>query len=345
MLKVNINYPLSEFTLCAELAIEQGTIQGIYGPSGAGKSCLLACISGQIKGQRIFNNGIELTNLSSEQKGISHQLQSSQLFPHLDVAENLKFACKHRPKTNNQISFTEVIEQLEIGALLQRNVSSLSGGETQRVTFARTLLVGQNIILLDEPFAALDWQKRYIMLNAIRYFASTKNITFLFVSHSLRELSFCCDQLLQLINGRVVNKDAIQQAVNAITLQQAFTPFSYLKVDEVEFLKEHQLYKLTLKDSQQFIYTNLASVVVTHSLCINADRVNLLQSIDKNKANINILCCTYQRVYIEGNKAVVHLDICGQSLICILTTLEWQIYAFTEGQTVYAQIPVHTVDE
>lgn len=341
MLKASIHYPLPQFSLCAELSIEQGSIVGIYGPSGAGKSSLLACISGVVKGQNVINNHTKITHLSAEQKGVSHQLQGSQLFPHLNVAGNLLFACKHRPKSNNQISYEEVVEKLEITELLNRDVSLLSGGEAQRVIFARTLLVGQSIILLDEPFSALDWQKRYVMLGAIRYFSQAKNITFMLVSHSLKELCFCCEQLVYLVNGQIITQAKTEQAINTIIKQQGSMAFSYIKIADVEFIATHQLYKLRLSNSQQFLFENSVATQVSQTLCINADQVNLMLELPKLNDDTNILQCNYQHVVKRGSRVDVYLKVDGQTLICSLSSLQWQHYTLTSGQIVYAQIPVH----
>lgn len=343
MLKVNINYPLPKFNLCAELAISQGSIVGIYGPSGAGKSSLLACISGLVKDQVVINHNTNVTHLKAEQKGISHQLQSSQLFPHLDVAANLLFSCRHRPKNNNQLSFEEVVSQLEISELLKRDIRSLSGGEAQRVMFARTLLVGQNVILLDEPFSALDWQKRYLMLSSIRYFAKTKNITFILVSHSLKELSFCCEELVYLVSGKVIAKAATEQVISSITKQQGSPAFSYLKVGEVTFLKQHQLYKLTLLNSKQVIYSNVAATQVAQSICINAYHIKLMLIVPEQNDDTNIVKCRFELAEKQGQRVDIVLVVDGQRLICSISTLQWLQYSLVPGQTVFAQIPVNTV--
>lgn len=338
MLQVKVNLPLKNFVLDVELTVEQGVILGVYGPSGAGKSSLLAAINGISSGQSITNNQLNLAALSPDKRGICLQLQACPLFPHLNVLGNLNFACKHRPKNNNQLTLDEIVSLLGVADLLDREVGSLSGGEQQRVVFARTLLLGQSIILLDEPFSALDWHKKQRLLSAMKYLAKYKNITFIIVSHSLQELSYCADKLLQLNQGKVTrlgDTDVVSQHINN---EQGTTHFSFINFQQPSPLPEYNLTKVTLKHSKQALYLNQFDDRNSYKICVTANDISVSTEPEKNSSCINTLHCTFVTGQLQQHEVLLHLDVDGQTLLCSVNPLAWQQLALIAGQTVYAQL-------
>ncbi|MFU2508610.1 ATP-binding cassette domain-containing protein [Pseudoalteromonas sp. ASV78] len=338
MLQVNVNLPLKNFVLDVEFAIEQGVIVGVYGPSGAGKSSLLAAISGVSAVQSVTNNQLNLATLAPDKRGICLQLQACPLFPHLNVQGNLNFAYKHRPKNNNQLAIDEIVSLLGLEDLLNREVGSLSGGEQQRIVFARTLLLGQSIILLDEPFSALDWQKKQRFLSAIKYLAKNKNITFIIVSHSLKELSYCADKLLQLSRGKIIRFGDTEVISQYINNEQGTTHFSFINFQQASQLAEYNLTKVTLSQSQQVLYINQFDDRNSYKICVNANDISVSTVPEKNSSCINSLQCTFVGCQLQQHEALLYLDVDGQTLLCSLNPLAWQQLAITTGQTLYAQL-------
>ncbi|TMN70075.1 molybdenum ABC transporter ATP-binding protein [Pseudoalteromonas sp. S1727] len=338
MLQININLALKHFVLDVQFAVEQGIIVGVFGPSGAGKSSLLAAISGVSAGQSVTNRQQNIANLAPDKRGMSLQLQACPLFPHLDVLGNLSFACKHRPKNNNQLALNETVSLLGISDLLNREVSSLSGGEQQRIVFARTLLLGQNIILLDEPFSALDWVKKQRLLWAIKYLAKNKNITFIMVSHSLKELSYCADKMLQLKQGKMTRFGDTEIISQQINNEQGTTHFSFLNFQQPRRLSEHNLTKVSLIDSQQVLYINQFDEKSSYKICVNANDISVSLKLERNSSCINTLQCILVSFQRQQYEVLLFLDVDGQSLLCSLNPLAWQQLGVTTGQTLYAHL-------
>ncbi|MGS0497080.1 ATP-binding cassette domain-containing protein [Pseudoalteromonas mariniglutinosa] len=338
MLQININLALKHFVLDVQFEVEQGTIVGVFGPSGAGKSSLLAAISGVSAGQSVTNRQQNIANLAPDKRGMSLQLQACPLFPHLDVLGNLSFACKHRPKNNNQLALNETVSLLGISDLLNREVSSLSGGEQQRIVFARTLLLGQNIILLDEPFSALDWVKKQRLLWAIKYLAKNKNITFIMVSHSLKELSYCADKMLQLKQGKMTRFGDTEIISQQINNEQGTTHFSFLNFQQPRRLSEHNLTKVSLFDSQQVLYINQFDEKSSYKICVNANDISVSLKPERNSSCINTLQCILVSFQRQQYEVLLFLDVDGQSLLCSLNPLAWQQLGVTTGQTLYAHL-------
>ena len=338
MLRACIRTSLAQHSLTIDLAIKQGTIFGVYGPSGAGKSSFLSCLSGVISGQFVENHGHNLTDTLPEQRGICHQLQACTLFPHLDVAGNLAFAWRHRPKNNNGISVTEVVSQLAIGDLLARSINSLSGGEKQRVMFARTLLVGQDIILLDEPFSALDWQKKAIMLSAINYFSAQRNITFVIVSHSLKELAFCSQELLYLVAGRAEACGTYNYVMHKINTLEKTRPFSYVKLSDIDYIDEQQQYQLTLATSEQCLFSRSRKNLVADHVCIYADNVNIRLQKELNTSQQNQLTGQLALVEQSAFEVVAQIEVDGQNILCSVTQENWRRLNLQLGDTVVIEM-------
>lgn len=338
MLNINVKLPLKDFTLDTQFSVEQGVIVGVFGPSGAGKSSLLAAINGTSKGQDITNEQQSLATLSPDKRGISLQLQSCPLFPHLNVQGNLTFAYKHRPKNNNQLALNEVVSLLAIEDLLTLDVKNLSGGEQQRVIFARTLLLGQNIILLDEPFSALDWQKKQRLLSAIKYLAKKKNITFIIVSHSLKELTYCADKLLQLSQGKITRFGDATMLSQQINSEQQSPHFSFITYHEPCPLPEYNLTKVYLSNSQQALHISQFDDRNAYKLCVNASDISVSIADDERSTSINTLKCELVSYQLMQHQVLLFLNVDGQTLLCSLNLLAWQQLAIKTGQTLYAHI-------
>ncbi|MEL3919822.1 molybdenum ABC transporter ATP-binding protein [Aeromonas enteropelogenes] len=190
------------FTLDCELALELGGILGLFGPSGCGKSTLLRIIAGLDRQpcDRLHWRGHELAPLLPEMRRIGLVFQDSRLFPHMTVLGNLQLAArKGRGRWQPQV----LAERLGFAELLQQPAHALSGGQRQRVALGRALLAEPDLLLLDEPFSALDRRSRIHQAHVLKALQRESGIPMIFVSHAMEEVSLLCDQLVLLEGGRV----------------------------------------------------------------------------------------------------------------------------------------------
>ncbi len=190
-----------------DLTIKQGEHFFIIGPSGSGKTLLLETIAGihpDAEG-RILINGKDMENVPPEKRGLSLMYQDYSLFPHLTVAENITFGLKIQGIPQHEIS--RVIESLVfkfgLSTLLDRHPASLSGGEKQRVALARALATNPGILLLDEPFAAIDPVLKSQFIDELKMIREEKDLTILQVSHSREETYTLADRVAILIGGKI----------------------------------------------------------------------------------------------------------------------------------------------
>ncbi|AGV11471.1 TPA: thiamine ABC transporter ATP-binding protein [Haemophilus influenzae] len=203
------NVILNDKTLpmCFNLNVKAGERVAIIGESGAGKSTLLNLIAGfEFPAQgEIWLNDKNHTRSAPYERPVSMLFQENNLFPHLTIQQNLALGIKPSLKLTalEQEKIEQVACSVGLGDYLQRLPNSLSGGQKQRVALARCLLRDKPILLLDEPFSALDQKLRVEMLALIAKLCDEKDLTLLLVTHQPSELIGSIDQVLVVENGQI----------------------------------------------------------------------------------------------------------------------------------------------
>lgn len=179
----------------------------IIGASGAGKSTLLNLIAGFEQGHagEIWLNGENHTQTEPHLRPVSILFQDNNLFPHLTVEQNLGLGIHPSLKLNHDEKqrVQQVASAVGLQAFLNRKPTALSGGQKQRVAIARCLLRDKPILLLDEPFSALDPHLRQEMLNLIDGLCTEKKLTLLLVTHQPSELAERFDRIICVENGKI----------------------------------------------------------------------------------------------------------------------------------------------
>ena len=202
----NLVLPLADFTLRVDVKLT-AAVTGLSGPSGAGKTSLLELIAGLRKPQngRITLDDLVLTDVGSkcflapEKRGVGYVPQDLALFPHLDALANLRYGLRH--DENGLLG--KVVDVLELTALTKRSISSLSGGEKQRVALGRALLASPKILLLDEPLSNLDDRLKEKILPYLHRIRREFAVPMIYVTHSQAELSGLCDEILGIEQGEL----------------------------------------------------------------------------------------------------------------------------------------------
>ena len=203
------NVILNDKTLpmCFNLNVKAGERVAIIGESGAGKSTLLNLIAGfEFPAQgEIWLNDKNHTRSAPYERPVSMLFQENNLFPHLTIQQNLALGIKPSLKLTalEQEKIEQVACSVGLGDYLERLPNSLSGGQKQRVALARCLLRDKPILLLDEPFSALDQKLRVEMLALIAKLCDEKDLTLLLVTHQPSELIGSIDQVLVVENGQI----------------------------------------------------------------------------------------------------------------------------------------------
>ncbi|MCS6960402.1 MAG: sulfate/molybdate ABC transporter ATP-binding protein [Pseudanabaenaceae cyanobacterium SKYGB_i_bin29] len=208
---VDIEKQLPHYNLQVSFALTGETL-GILGSSGSGKSMTLRCIAGianPTQGKIILNgrtlyDSTRRINVPSRDRKVGFVFQNYALFPHLTVAENIAYGLRQLPKPARQKLVYEQLEQVHLSEFAQRYPHQLSGGQQQRVALARALAPQPDLLLLDEPFSALDTHLRNELEKQLIKTLATFNGLTLFVTHNLEEAYRVCQKLLVIDRGQVV---------------------------------------------------------------------------------------------------------------------------------------------
>lgn len=192
-----------------DLNVQRAEKIAIIGASGAGKSTLLNLIAGFEQANRgeIYLNQQNHTRTLPAQRPVSMLFQENNLFPHLNVTQNILLGIDTRlkPTQAQQEVIQQVAEQVGLSNLLDRLPNQLSGGQKQRVAIARCLLRDKPILLLDEPFSALDPKLREEMFTLVLELCNKKHITLLLVTHQQQEIAQRVDRLIEIEQGTILS--------------------------------------------------------------------------------------------------------------------------------------------
>jgi sulfate transport system ATP-binding protein len=189
------------------VAVPNGSLTAILGPSGSGKSTLLRVIAGleQPDAGRVMFGDREVTNVSAQDRGVGFVFQHYAAFKHMTVRDNVAFGLKIRkePKDRIRTRVDELLALVHLGGWADRYPAQLSGGQRQRMALARALAVEPEVLLLDEPFGALDTRVREELRAWLRRLHDEVHVTTIFVTHDQQEAMEVSEQIVVVNEGRI----------------------------------------------------------------------------------------------------------------------------------------------
>ncbi len=213
-----IDLQLGSFALRGvDLCCEPGEVHVLVGPTGCGKSTVVKCLLGlhRLRAGSVRLGGYELSAAPPELRRMGYVPQSHALFPHLDVEGNIRFGI--RARRNGALADDALLERLVdllgIRGLLARKVDQLSGGERQKVALARALGAQPELVLLDEPFSALDESSRRRLWLELRAVFAELGTTVVHITHSLEEASAVGDRISVMLDGRIAQHGAVREVL------------------------------------------------------------------------------------------------------------------------------------
>jgi len=251
------------------LEIPSGELVALLGPSGSGKTTLLRIIAGLefADSGSVRFDGNDISGQTARERRVGFVFQHYALFRHMTVFENIAFGLKVRPRqyrpSNNQIraKVQELLKLIQLETLAQRYPSQLSGGQRQRVALARALAVEPGVLLLDEPFGALDAKVRMELRRWLRQLHDEIHVTSVFVTHDQEEALEVADCVVVMNNGRIEQVGSPEEVYN-----HPATPFVY------NFLGNVNLFHGRVDDGKTYIHQEETGHVVyvrPHSLEID----------------------------------------------------------------------------
>jgi sulfate/thiosulfate transport system ATP-binding protein len=224
----NATRRFGDFTALEEVSVEipGGSLTALLGPSGSGKSTLLRVIAGleRLDAGTVELDGRDATDLPPQRRGVGFVFQHYAAFKHMTVRENVAFGLKvaRRPKAEVRARVEELLELVQLPGLADRYPAQLSGGQRQRMALARSLAVRPRVLLLDEPFGALDARVRQELRAWLRRLHDEMHVTTVFVTHDQEEAMEVADRIVVMNAGRIEQvggpRDLYEHPANAFVM-------------------------------------------------------------------------------------------------------------------------------
>ncbi len=316
-LSMTVHKRFSAFTLDADISVSGDQI-GIFGTSGSGKSTLVSMLAGLVEpdsgeiildGDSLFSSARKI-NLRPEQRRIALVFQQHCLFSHLNVRSNLLYGYKRCPAEYRTIDVDTLVSVLELDALLDREVTHLSGGEKQRIALGRAILANPRLLLMDEPLSALDDTLRFQIIPYLKSVSEQFGIPYLFISHSLIEMRLMAEQVLVVADGRIQDQTTADQLARNRMGQSHAGFINLLKLQKPR--RNNGLFAYPWGAAELLISAGNDQTEAIFEL--SSKEIMLFKRHPEAISARNLLRCSVLGTFDSGNKVGVELA-CGDQLL------------------------------
>jgi molybdate transport system ATP-binding protein len=217
MLQVSLEKKLAYFTLRVNFQVDNDQIVVLWGPSGSGKTTILECLAGlclpnagniELSGQCLYSSGEDI-NIPARNRRVGYLFQDYALFPHMTVKKNILYGLRSNKQITREdsvLNYKDLLETFGLSHLTNRFPGQLSGGEKQRVALIRALVVQPHLLLLDEPFSALDHQSKRKLRQEIISLHKNWQIPMVLVTHDEEDAAELGDIIISISQGQIIAK-------------------------------------------------------------------------------------------------------------------------------------------
>ena len=339
----------ADFSLDVDLKLPGHGVTALFGPSGCGKTTCLRSLAGleRARGrvtvnQKIWQDDHSKQWLPTHQRALGYVFQEASLFAHLSVQKNIAYGLKRTPVERRRVSKERAVELLGIGHLLERMPATLSGGERQRVAIARALATSPEVLLMDEPLAALDAQRKAEVLPYLEQLQRQLQIPIVYVSHSMDEVARLAQHMVLLNAGRVLAQGSVTELLSNLDLPLAHGDVASSVVHAT--VQSHDaadhLSTLIFDGGQlQLVMARPRQVGSQVQLRVQARDVSLSLHRPEASSILNILPMQVLRLREDGpGQTMVSLQAGNTRLLARITQHSARALALQAGMQVYAQI-------
>ena len=309
-----------------ELTSNPARVSIVFGPSGAGKTTLLRCIAGletptrgRIQyGEEIWSQYGVRNWVRPQKRPIGYLFQDFALFPHLTVAKNIGFGLGALPRNERRRNVEAIISRLGLEGLAGRRPAELSGGEQQRVALARVLVRQPRILLLDEPFAALDEPTRESVRSYLRHFLSQLEIPALVVTHDWVDALALGDEMMVLSRGRLLQRGLPQDVLTRPAQREVAAAVGVDTVAQGGIVKRYGGVVRLRVGRAELVAVDPGAQEDSFWVCIRGEDVTLEQGPAPRSSARNHLSGTVRELFPQGTLTKVVLDV-GFELVALVT--------------------------
>lgn len=353
LLQFNIRKRFGDFALDCNGQFGDG-VTAVFGPSGSGKSTLLNSVAGLARpdeGEIIFDGETLYSsrrgvNLPPERRRFGYVFQNSALFPHMSVADNIRYGYRLTPRADRRIDPARLIELLRLERLLERGVANLSGGERQRVALARALATSPRLLLLDEPLASLDAGLRGVIIGYLKRIRRELGIPMIYVSHSLSEVIALADDALVLLEGAPAG---FGRAIDALVQPQVSAVADYATLEnllEARVVRSDVdgdgLAELQVGAARLWAAGARRAPGERVTLSIRAGDIILSREMPSGISALNIVSARVTEIHALDARVMVYADI-GARVVVEITRSSLRSLDLMPGADVYLIIKANSV--
>ncbi len=348
-LSVSVKHSLGSFML--EAAFEStGRLTAIFGASGSGKTSLVNVIAGLVTPQkgRVAVDGKVLLDtgaglyIPASKRRIGYVFQDARLFPHLTVEGNLSYGEWFTPKGQRYASRQQILSLLGIGHLLARRPRDLSGGEKQRVAIGRALLASPQLLLMDEPLAALDQARKAEIIPYLERLRDEIRIPIVYVSHSVAEVMRLADDIAVLEHGRLAAFGPVAEIAQRLDLvppEDRDEGGAVIVMAVIAYDESSDLTRLTATAGDILVPGHIGPPGMKTRVRIRARDVMLACEEPRKISALNILQGTVVDLVPADSSAVnVKLDCAGAIIMARITRHSANVLDLKTGSRAYAVV-------
>ena len=272
--------------------------------------------------------------------------QDARLFPHMRVRDNLLYGWRRAPAKADDAGIARVIDLLGLGALLDRHPRALSGGEKSRVALGRALLSSPRILLLDEPLAALDAQRRAEILPYLERLRDETRLPMLYVSHALDEVARLADDIVVIRQGRVAAQGSVFDILTDLELPAlaGSPPVGAVLAATVAAPRDDGLTALAFEGGTILVSRLVAAPGTRLRLRIRAEEIMLALEEPRGISANNVFAATVAAMSERAGQADIQLACGATRLVARITAASARRLALSPGKPVYAIVKSVTVD-
>ena len=356
-LQLRLNVKRAEFVLREDVTLPGTGVTALFGPSGSGKTTCLRAVAG-LYGPRgkpaptasdfvaingaVWQDDTHGVFVPTYQRALGFLFQEPSLFPHLSVAQNLAFGQSRIPSSQRKLSLSQAVELLGIGPLLARAPTTLSGGESQRVAIARALATSPQLLLMDEPLAALDAKRKAEFFPYLEAMHRELELPILYVSHAIDEVARLADHLVLIEAGEVLASGTTTDLMTRLDLPMAHGDAAgAIVLATVVSHDTHYLLMLARFAGGDIHIPLQAGVKVGDSLRIRVQARDISLTLEKqaNTSIQNILPVRIIALSPDGQgQVMVQLDAAGTALLARVTARSADALKLAVGQQIFAQV-------
>ncbi|QNP49641.1 molybdenum ABC transporter ATP-binding protein [Diaphorobacter aerolatus] len=348
-LRARFQLARANFGLDVDLDLPGHGVTALFGPSGCGKTTCLRAMAGLERAQGSMRVNDEAWQddarglwMPTHKRRLGYVFQEASLFPHLSVRQNIEYGMRRTPAPERKVALEQAVELLGIAALMDRRPDTLSGGERQRVAIARALAASPQLLLMDEPLAALDAQRKLEVLPYLDRLHRSLDIPVIYVSHSPDEVARLATHMVLMDAGRVIANGATQSLMSRLDLPLAHgdTASALIRAAVLSHDPADQL--LTLESAAGLLHLPTArphAIGETLTLRVMAREVSLSRAPLQDSSVLNSLTARISAITPEGpGQVLVSLDASGVTLLARITSRSCRQLALAVGDTVHAHI-------